>query len=92
MGIISHTNVNIKQDHKCVVLNFCNIFSSHKYTVLHYDGVQILIPKFFFMSGTPAFFQEPPEMQVLLNHSKFSEIGTHIFSILTSFELFKNFL
>ena len=44
------------------------------------------------MSGTPAFFQEPPEMQVLLNHSKFSEIGTHIFSILTSFELFKNFL
>lgn len=42
------------------------------------------------MRGTPAF-QEPPGMQVLLNHSKFSEIGTHIFSILTSFELFKNF-
>lgn len=38
------------------------------------------------MRGTPAFFQEPPEMQVLLNHSKFSEIGTHIFSILTSFD------
>lgn len=90
MGIISHTNVNIKQDHKCIVLNFCSFFSSHKDTVLHYDGVQILIPKFFYerdsslLSGTPrnASFTEP---------SKFSEIGTHIFSILTSFELFKNF-
>lgn len=80
MVIISHTNVNIKQDHKCIELNFCSFFSSHKYTILHYNGFQILIPKFFnerdsSLSGTP----------------RNAGIGAHIFSILTSFELFKNF-